>query len=100
MRVAESPTSDDTDDGPDFLEMHFQQKRDRGAQDAVNHHTEEYWKSTRASEMSNADQVKEDERLNMIHRPSESFAVLNELVVVFPEENCRSNFRIVDRIHF
>jgi hypothetical protein len=46
--------------------------------DAPNHHTEEYW----TRERGKADWVKEEEVLNRGHRASESFAVLNELVVV------------------
>lgn len=89
MRVVESPSSDDssdTDEQSDALEMHPQRKEAQITEDAVNHHTEEYWKSTDASQKSTADRVKEKERLNMAHRASDSFAVLNELVVVFPEQ--------------
>ena len=52
-----------------------------GGKDGV-HHTEEYWKSS--SGKTKADWVKEEEGLNRGHRASESFAVLNELVVVRP----------------
>jgi hypothetical protein len=49
------------------------------------HHTEEYWKSARSNGgKSKDDWVKEQEGLNRGHRASESFAVLNELVVVCP----------------
>ena len=53
-----------------------------GAGDRTVHHTEEYWKSS--SDKTRADWVKEEEGLNRGHRASESFAVLNELVVVLP----------------
>ena len=89
MRVVESPASDDTSDGEDrydALEMNPQRKKDRTAKDALNNHTEEYWKSTKASDKSKADRVKDEEELNTGHRASESFSVLNELVVVLPEE--------------
>lgn len=102
MRVVEPPSSDDSydsDDQSDVLEMRSRRKGDRSANNPVNHFTEEYWKSAKPSEKSKEDRV-EDEGLNMAHIATESFSVLNELVVVFPEENCVSDFRIVDQIHF
>jgi hypothetical protein len=99
MRVVESTATDDasdSDDRSDVLEIHPQRKED---QHAVNDHTEEYWKSTKPIDKSKADWVKDEEDLSTEHIASESFAVLNELVVVFPEEN-GSDFRIVDRIRF
>ena len=102
MRVVES--SDDTsdsDDGSDVLEIHPQRKEDRSAKHAVNDHTEEYWKSTKAIHKSKADWVKDEEELSTGHIATERFAVLNELVVVFPEKYIgESDFRIVDRIRF
>ena len=88
MRVVEPPSSNDSsdsDDRSDVLEMRSQRKGDRSANNPVNQFTDEYWKSTKASEKSKEDRV-EDERLNMAHTATESFSVLNELVVVFPEK--------------
>jgi hypothetical protein len=90
MRVVESNPSDDSSDGgdrSDVLEIHPQRKEDRNAKHAVNDHTEEYWKSTKAIDKSKVDWVKDEEELSTGHIASESFAVLNELVVVSPEEN-------------
>src|SRR5271167_2648431 len=54
--------------------------KDEDAEKDGVHHTEEYWKSSNGA--TKADWVKEEEGLNRGHRASESFAVLNELVVV------------------
>ena len=85
MRYVENPEEDDSDDRSDMLEMHSQMKREvkHGAKDAVNHHTEEYWKRGQPGERTKADWAREEEWLNKNHRASESFAVLNELVVVW-----------------
>jgi len=53
-----------------------------GADGEMNHHTEEYWKESRDGEKSKDDWVWEEEGLNRRHRSTESFSVLNELVVV------------------
>ena len=85
MRAVETD-SEDSDDRSDILEMHPQSKIDSDRAAAVgDNHTEEYWKSERGTGMkTKADWVKEEEGLNRGHRASESFAVLNELVVVPP----------------
>lgn len=85
MRYVENPEEDDSDDRSDMLEMHSQMKREvkHGTKDAVNHHTEEYWKRQQPGERTEADLAREEEWLNKNHRASESFAVLNELVVVW-----------------
>jgi hypothetical protein len=82
MRLIENGDSEDTDDQSDYLEMQprFKQVGEEVSAEASNHHTEEYWKSKR--EKTKTDWVKEEEGLNKGHRASESFAVLNELVVV------------------
>jgi hypothetical protein len=95
--------------------MHPQSKVDgdgvvRGGEEVEgNNHTEEYWKVEGGRGVkSKADWVKEEEGLNRGHRASESFAVLNELVVVpsptpkTPEGVKRRGLmvRIVDRIRF
>jgi len=49
----------------------------------MDHHTDEYWKrGGKDAGKSKDDWVKEEEELNRGHRSNESFAVLNELVVV------------------
>jgi ATP-NAD kinase N-terminal domain len=50
----------------------------------ADHHTEEYWRIRGDGSKSKEDWVREEEGLNRGHRASESFAVLNELVVVCP----------------
>jgi hypothetical protein len=102
MRLIENGAGGDSEDSSssDVLEMpnpHFRQqgkgdgqdesgkrgKGGKGGKDAGTvHHTEEYWKSSTGK--TKADWVKEEEGLNRGHRASESFAVLNELVVVNP----------------
>jgi hypothetical protein len=52
----------------------------------ADHHTEEYWRIKGDGSKSKDDWVREEEGLNRGHRASESFAVLNELVVVSPPE--------------
>jgi hypothetical protein len=96
MRLIEGADEEDSSDSKsDMLEMpnpyrkgaHGRDARvdkdgaGHGGKDGV-HHTEEYWKSP--SGKTKADWVKEEEGLNRGHRASESFAVLNELVVVRP----------------
>jgi len=96
MRLIEGE-EEDSDSRSDMLEMpnpHLKQKDGHregkdgsggagaGAGARTVHHTEEYWKSS--SDKTRADWVKEEEGLNRGHRASESFAVLNELVVVLP----------------
>ena len=82
MRLVENGDSEDTDDQSEYLEMQPQIKQvgEKVAAEASNHHTDEYWKNDK--EKTKADWVKEEEGLNKGHRASESFAVLNELVVV------------------
>jgi hypothetical protein len=88
MRAVETD-EEDSDDRSDILEMHPRSKTDRngvvvGGKDVGgNNHTEEYWKAEGGRGVkSKADWVKEEEGLNRGHKASESFAVLNELVVV------------------
>ena len=88
MRAVETD-EEDSDDRSDILEMHPQSKVDgdgvvKGGKEVEgNNHTEEYWKVEGGRGVkSKADWVKEEEGLNRGHRASESFAVLNELVVV------------------
>jgi len=96
MRLIEGE-EEDSDSRSDMLEMpnpHLRGKdsaqdghRDGpGSGERTVHHTEEYWKSS--SDKTRADWVKEEEGLNRGHRASESFAVLNELVVVLPFLSC------------
>jgi len=80
--------SSDESDRSDVLEMHPQMKAvesklvdGEAGDDSLNHHTEEYWKSNH-QQKSQADWVKDEEELNRGHRAMETFAVLNELVVV------------------
>jgi hypothetical protein len=92
MRLIEGE-EEDSDSRSDMLEMPNPRLRGKdsaqdghrdgaGDGDRTVHHTEEYWKSS--SDKTRADWVKEEEGLNRGHRASESFAVLNELVVVLP----------------
>ena len=86
MRAIENDSSEDSDDRYDILEMHPQSKVDGNSTaggGVGDNHTLEYWKNERGFR-SKADWVKEEEVLNRRHRASESFAVLNELVVVPP----------------
>ena len=80
MRLVETD-SEDSDDRSDILEMRPPSNVDG---DRVgNNHTEEYWKSDQGTGLKGkADWV--EERLNRGHTASESFTVLNELVVVTP----------------
>jgi NAD+ kinase len=82
MRLVENGDSEDTDDQSDYLEMHphIKKEGEHVAPETSNHHTDEYWVSTK--EKTKTDWVKEEEGLNKGHRASESFSVLNELVVV------------------
>lgn len=103
MRAVETD-SEDSDNKSDILEMRPQSKIDgdgvvhqppstngaAGTKGTGDNHTEEYWKSERGTGVKiKADWVKEEEGLNRGHRASESFAVLNELVVVppYPTQN-------------
>ena len=87
MRTVGSNDSSETDS--DVLEMRprIKQTVDQASRDSLNHHTSEYWANTltppHRGEFVNANWVKMEEALNRGHRASESFAVLNELVVVF-----------------
>jgi hypothetical protein len=83
MRLVEnSDISSDSED-KDILEMHhpFKDDGEKVAADG-SHHTEEYWKTLSPPQRTKQAWVKEEEGLNRGHRASESFAVLNELVVV------------------
>jgi len=97
MRLVENsePSSDSED--KEILEMHHPFKEQRSGN--ASHHTEEYWKSASAQK-TKQDWVKEEEGLNRGHRASESFAVLNELVVVIPLCLRGLRCRIGDRIPF
>ena len=81
MRLIENSgdEEDSSDSTSDQLEMPNPRKHKDAGEDGV-HHTAEYWKSS--SDKTKADWVKEEEVLNRGHKASESFAVLNELVVV------------------
>ena len=64
---------------------------------------DEYWKCTghlKANQKTKEDWVKEEEGLNRGHRASESFTVLNELVVVLSLLYGWLMCRIVDPIRF
>ena len=91
MRLVESENTspETTESESDVLEMHSTMgrgtemdavKRDTKSEQHNEHHTDEYWKDRGQGKRS--DWVKEEEVLNRGHRASESFAVLNELVVV------------------
>lgn len=99
MRLIDGAEEEDSSDSrSDMLEMPGPHRGEKHGKDARRdkdgdgkkgsegkdgvHHTEEYWKSS--SGKTKADWVKEEEGLNRGHRGSESFAVLNELVVVSP----------------
>jgi len=83
MRLVENSDTSDSDANDSALEMYHPFKSDQGKSgtEANSHHTEEYWK-TASARKTKADWVKEEEVLNRGHRASETFAVLNELVVV------------------
>ena len=97
---------DDSDDRSDVLEMRPMKKKpphDDEKKNSVNDHTDEYWKCTghlTANQKTKEDWVTEEEGLNRGHRASESFAVLNELVVVISPLHSRLTCRIVDPIRF
>lgn len=97
MQAVENTSSGEesiSDDPSDVLEMHSMKKQpphprgEGGKKKSVDDHTEEYWASSgrprKVNEKSKADWVKKEEGLNKGHRACESFAVLNELVVVRP----------------
>jgi len=84
MRLVENGDNSEDSDDKEALEMHhpFKDEGEKVSTDAQSsHHTEEYWK-TASAQKTKQDWVKEEEGLNRGHRASESFAVLNELVVV------------------
>jgi len=91
MRAVDSSeeSTSDSDDNPDFLEMFSNPKSTApdGKRNNVDDHTEEYWKSNghqvgSSNEKTKNYWVNEVEALNKRHRASDSFSVLNELVVV------------------
>jgi hypothetical protein len=110
MRVIESEENtsaeDDSDDRSDVLEIRPKKKEPPHhdeKKDSVNDHTDEYWKYTghlKANQKTKGDWVEEDEALNRGHQASESFAVLNELVVVLSPLYSWLTCRIVDPIRF
>jgi len=64
-----------------------------GADGEVNRQTEEYWKETGDGGKSKDDWVWEEEALNRRHRSTESFSVLNELVVVHSVQSTLPHYR-------
>jgi NAD+ kinase len=76
------PTSDESEN-LESLEMHprNKSKTKHSSPPISNHHTEEYWKSHSRDKPN--EWMEEEESLNKGHRPSVSFSVLNELVVVY-----------------
>jgi ATP-NAD kinase N-terminal domain len=103
MRMVENSESSSEDtDRSEMLEMHFEAKPKKKPEgNNVNHHTEEYWKSSGqpiGPVKSRANRGREDEWLHTGHRASESFSVLNELVVVSHGSQIGIDHRIGDRI--
>lgn len=87
MRHIETGSTEESDNTSDMLEMRSRTKR-KGKQvshDSANHHTNEYWQPSGHNHhggRTKSEWVKEEEWLNKGHKASESFSVLNELVVV------------------